>query len=447
MFRAVGSAPVPILLAIFSIVLATAIAAVLGLAYHVSFFIFNMITMIGLALGIDYSLFIVARYKEERATGMEKHEAIARAGATATRAVLFSGATVVLALIGMLMVPTNIFYSLGLGAILAAVMAVLGALTLLPALLSILGDRIDTWPVPLLGGGSSSSDEGGGFWGAVTRLVMGHPVVSLVLVVAILLAAAYPLLDMNRGSAGVDTFPDDLKSKKGFLILQSEFNAGLISPAEIVIDGPLSTEAVQKGIESLTEQLTEDPLFTVVGFQPNAAGDLGLLTAPINSSQWSNVAIEAARTLREEYIPAAGFPPGVDIYVGGGTAESIDFNDLASRWTPIVFVFVLSLSFLLLMVVFRSLVVPLKAIIMNLLSVGAAYGLLVLVFQKGFATDLLGFQQVDTIEAWLPLFLFSVLFGLSMDYHVILLSRIRERYDETHNNEESVAYGLRTTRG
>ena len=446
-FRAVGSAPVPILLAIFSIVLATALAAVLGLAYHVSFFIFNMITMIGLALGIDYSLFIVARYKEERAKGMEKHEAIARAGATATRSVLFSGATVVLALIGMLMVPTNIFYSLGLGAILAAVMAVLGALTLLPALLSILGDRIDTWPVPFLGGGSSSSGEGGGFWGAVTRLVMGHPVVSLVLVVAVLLAAAYPLLDMNRGSAGVDTFPDDLKSKKGFLILQNEFTAGLISPTEIVIDGPIASDGVQQAVERLTAALDTDGLFTVIDFEVNPSGDLALLRAAINSSQWSNIALDAARRLREEYIPAAGFPPGVDVYVGGGTAESIDFNDLASRWTPIVFVFVLSLSFLLLMVVFRSLVVPLKAIIMNLLSVGAAYGLLVLVFQKGFATDLLGFQQVDTIEAWLPLFLFSVLFGLSMDYHVILLSRIRERYDETHNNEESVAYGLRTTAG
>ena len=446
-FRAVGSAPVPIVLAVCSIVLAMALAALMGAAYNVSFFIWNMITMIGLALGIDYSLFIVARYREERAAGLTKDDAIARAGATATRAVFFSGATVVLALIGMLMVPTTVFYSLGLGAILAAVMAVLSALTLLPALLSLMGDWIDAWPVPLLGGGSSSSGDGGGFWAAVTRLVMGHPMVSLVLVVAVLLAAAYPLLDMNRGSAGVDTFPDDLRTKDGFLILQREFNAGLISPTEIVIDGPIASDGVKQAIERLTAALDTDALFTVIDFDVNPSGDLALLRAAINSSQWSNVALNAARHLREDYIPAADFPPGVDVYVGGGTAESIDFNDLANRWTPIVFVFVLSLSFLLLMVVFRSLVVPVKAIIMNLLSVGAAYGLLVLVFQKGFATDLLGFQKVDTIEAWLPLFLFSVLFGLSMDYHVILLSRIRERYDETHDNEESVAYGLRTTAG
>ena len=441
-FRAVGAAGIPLLLAIVSIVVAVALASLAGQAYQLSFFIVNMITMIGLAVGIDYSLFIVGRYREERAAGLEKMEAIAKAGSTSGRAVFFSGMAVVLALSGMLMVPSSVFYSLGMGAVLVALVAVVAALTLLPAVLSLLGDWVEAWSLPFLGG---SGAGGGRFWTRITKLVMARPVVSLVLAGGLLLLAASPVLSLNQGSSGISSFPDEAKTKRGFEILQAEFSAGLASPAEIVVDGPVDSIAVQAGIERLVDSLRIDPIYGNVSVETNSARDLTLISVPINADQFSNDGIGAARRIRDEMIPAAEIPAAV--YLGGGTAKQMDFTDIAQTWMPRVFAFVLSLSFILLTVAFRSLVVPLKAILMNLLSVAAAYGLLVLVFQLGVGADLLGFTQTDTIESWLPLFLFSILFGLSMDYHVILLSRIRERYDQTGDNEESVAHGLRTTAG
>ena len=441
-FRAVGAAGIPLLLAIVSIVVAVALASLAGQAYQLSFFIVNMITMIGLAVGIDYSLFIVGRYREERAAGLEKMEAIAKAGSTSGRAVFFSGMAVVLALSGMLMVPSSVFYSLGMGAVLVALVAVVAALTLLPAILSLFGDWVEAWSLPFLGG---SGAGGGRFWTRITKLVMARPVVSLVLAGGLLLLAASPGLSLNQGSSGISSFPDEAKTKRGFEILQAEFSAGLASPAEIVVDGPVDSIAVQAGIERLVDSLRIDPIYGNVSVETNSAGDLTLISVPINADQFSNDGIGAARRIRDEMIPAAEIPAAV--YLGGRTAKQMDFTDIAQTWMPRVFAFVLSLSFILLTVAFRSLVVPLKAILMNLLSVAAAYGLLVLVFQLGVGADLLGFTQTDTIESWLPLFLFSILFGLSMDYHVILLSRIRERYDQTGDNEESVAHGLRTTAG
>jgi len=329
-----------------------------------------------------------------------------------------------------------------MGAVLVALVAVVAALTLLPAVLSLLGDWVEAWSLPFLGG---SGAGGGRFWTRITKLVMARPVVSLVLAGGLLLLAASPVLSLNQGSSGISSFPDEAKTKRGFEILQAEFSAGLASPAEIVVDGPVDSIAVQAGIERLVDSLRIDPIYGNVSVETNSARDLTLISVPINADQFSNDGIGAARRIRDEMIPAAEIPAAV--YLGGGTAKQMDFTDIAQTWMPRVFAFVLSLSFILLTVAFRSLVVPLKAILMNLLSVAAAYGLLVLVFQLGVGADLLGFTQTDTIESWLPLFLFSILFGLSMDYHVILLSRIRERYDQTGDNEESVAHGLRTTAG
>ena len=441
-FRAVGAAGIPLLLAIVSIVVAVALASLAGQAYRLSFFVVNMITMIGLAVGIDYSLFIVGRYREERAAGLAKMEAIAKAGSTSGRAVFFSGLAVVLALLGMLMVPSSVFYSLGLGAILVALVAVIAALTLLPAVLSLMGDRVEALSLPFLGGSKSG---GGKFWNRITALVMGRPIMSLVVAGGLLVLAASPVISLNPGSSGISSFPDEARTKHGFEILREEFSAGIVAPAEIVVDGPAQSDGIQAGIARLVDSLQVDPIFGEASIETNPAGDLTLISVPINADQFSNDGIGAARRLREEMIPAAGIP--AEVYLGGGAAKQIDFTDIAQTWTPRVFAFVLSLSFILLTVAFRSLVVPVKAILMNLLSVAAAYGLLVLVFQLGVGADLLGFTQSDTIESWLPLFLFSILFGLSMDYHVILLSRIRERYDQSGDNEESVAFGLRTTAG
>ncbi len=447
-FGALVAAFVPLVLALFAIAIATGATAIIGQGFQLSFFVTNMITMMGLAVGIDYSLFVVSRYREERRRGLPRDEAIAMAGATASRAVLFSGMTVVLALIGMFIVPTTVFRSLSTGAILVVVTSVLAAITLLPAVLRLLGDRVNSLRVPLLNRRSPAAQEAsGGFWTWTARTVMRHPVVSLLATSGLLIAAAVPMLDIHIGAAGISTLSEELPSRQGFDVLQRDFGFGLLSPAEIVVDGDVDSAPVQAAIQRLQQALASDPAFGPMQYQANAAGDLALLVVPVKGDANSDEAISAVRALRSQYIPQAFAGVDARALVTGATAFNIDFFDLTDHYTPIVFAFVLGLSFVLLTIVFRSIVVPLKAIILNLLSVGAAYGLVVLVSQKGVGAGLLGFQQVDIIEAWIPLFMFSVLFGLSMDYHVFLLSRIRERYDQTHDNTDAVAFGLRSTGG
>jgi RND superfamily putative drug exporter len=450
-FGALVVAGIPIVLAIVSIVVAVGLTALLGRVLDLSFFIVNMITMIGLAVGIDYALFIVSRYREERRRGHAKHAAIEIAGGTASKAVLFSGATVVLALLGMFLIPTVIFRSLGAGAILVVIAAVAATLTLVPALLSLLGDKID-WPRRRTYDAATAAKQAAydhetihaGFWGRVTSAVMARPVVSVVLAAGLLLAAALPYVDLDRGQAGVESLPPS-NLRTAYELLIRDFPAGRLAPVAVVVDAP-RTEAVEAGIDRLIASLATDPVFgSAEPVQWNEADDLALLRVPLTTDASSLQALAAVASLRDRLIPAA-FPglPG-EVLVGGAPAENADFEAVIDTYTPVVFVFVLGLSFLLLLVAFRSLVVPLKAIIMNLLSVGAAYGLLVLVFQKGYLHGLFGFQQTPTIENWIPIFLFCVLFGLSMDYHVFLLSRIREHYDQTQDNRESVAVGLQST--
>jgi RND superfamily putative drug exporter len=442
-FGALVAGVIPILTGIGSIALALALVSLFGLLYDFSFFVTNMIAMMGLALGIDYSLFIISRYREERAHGREKLDAIEAAGATASRAVLFSGLTVVVALLGMLLIPTTIFRSLAAGAIFVALFAVLASLTLLPAILGVLGDRINAGRIRRK---RSVVSQAHPLWDRVARGVMARPVASIILGAGLLVVAAIPYLGIETGFAGVTTLPESAESRQAFDKLAASFPGGLDAPVEIVITGPSDDQAVTRGIEALQAALEGDDAFGPSRVEVNQAGDLTLISAPLQGDPASDEAVAAVGRVRDRYVPAA-LPesPTYEVLVGGQTAFNKDFFALADRYMPIVFAFVLGVSFLLLMVVFRSIVVPIKAIIMNLLSVGAAYGLIVLVTQKGVGNELFGFQQVDVVEAWIPLFLFSVLFGLSMDYHVFLLSRIREHYDQSHDNTESVAHGLSTT--
>ena len=442
-----------------AIVVALAAVALIGQAFELIFFVQMMVVMIGLAVGIDYSLLIVSRFKEEMGRGLSPRAAVERAGETAGRTVLFSGATVVLALVGLLIVPASFHQSLALGAILVVLAALASTLTLLPAALSFLGPRVNDLTIPFLGRFALKDAETakGGFWDIITHAVMRRPVVSIILVAAPMLFLSYFTFEMQTGLNDVNTFPDEAETKEAFVLLEEKFAVGdvgpngLLNPAEIVIAGDVNDSRVAGAIERLEQALVDDPTYPVPPEREvNDAGDLALLTLRLPGESTSPASADEMHRLREEIIPAAfdGVPTDLyEVYVGGLTAEATDFYGIVDVYTPIVFVFVLGLSFVILMMVFRSIVIPLKAIIMNLLSVGATYGLLVLVFQKGFATDLLGFQRAEVIDAWLPLFLFAVLFGLSMDYHVFLLSRIRERYDETRDNTEAVAYGLRSTAG
>jgi RND superfamily putative drug exporter len=448
-FGAVVAGLIPIVLAVMAIAISLGAAAVVGQVFDLSFFITNIVTMIGLAVGIDYSLFIVSRYREERADGREKLDAIARAGATASKAVFVSGLTVVVALTGMLLLPDTSFRSIGVGAILVVLVSVAASLTLLPAILALLGSKVDALRIP--GRRRITRRERGGAWDRITAAVMRRPVVSLVLSAGLLGLAALPFLGMATGFSGVSTLPDHVDSKRAFLVMEEQFSGGLGSPVEIVVDGDMTPRATA-AIDGLRADLAADPSFGPSAVEVNDARDLTLVSAPLAGDVVAEDAIEAVRELRDVTIPRAFAGVGVDVLVGGMTATNVDILDAQGVWTPIVLLFVLGLSFVLLTVAFRSLVVPLKAIVMNLLSVGAAYGLLVLFFQRdtgpGFFKDVagwLGFGQVEAIEAFLPLFLFTILFGLSMDYHVFLLSRIRERFERTRDNAGSVAYGLRTT--
>ena len=464
LFGAVVATLLPLGLAIVSIVVALAAVAIIGQYGQLVFFVTLMVVMIGLAVGIDYSLLIVSRFKEELERGLSPREAVKMTGGTAGRTVFFSGATVVLALIGLLIVPASFYQSLALGAILVVIASLAATLTLLPAVLALLGPRVDLLSIPFLARFSLKTPEASvdGFWESTTRAVTRFPVISILAIGVPMVFITLFYFDLGvlgidgikTGLNDVNTFPDSAETKKAFLLLEEEFSvgevspAGVLSPAEIVIDANINDPSVQQAIAALQQAIIESPEFPVPpALQVNDAGDLALLTLPFPGESTSRAATDDMAVLREELIPAAFEGVQAEVYVGGLTAESADFYGIVDRYTPIVFVFVLGLSFIILMMVFRSIVIPLKAIVMNLLSVGTTYGLLVLVFQKGIGASLFGFDQAEVIDAWLPLFLFTILFGLSMDYHVFLLSRIRERYDETEDNTEAVAYGLRSTAG
>lgn len=446
-FGALVAAGMPIILGMLAIGIAIGVSAIIGTWFELSVFLVNFVTTMGLAVGIDYSLLIVQRVREERRNGLSVDAAILRAGATASRAVLFSGMTVVVALCGLVLVPNSIFRSLGVGAILVVAIAVILALTLLPAVLKLLGDRINAVRIRIPG--LSRSNAGGrGFWDRAVGVVMRHPVISVVFSVGLLVAASLPYVTIHLGWAGVSTLPESTSARRAFEILDQEFSAGLVSPARVVIDAPdVDDPAITGAVASLQDRVHDDPRFLPGEIERGQAGNLLSVSFSLLGDPQSDEARDAITTLRNEYIPAAFNGTPGRVLVTGATAEGMDNTQIISDYTLPVFVFVLGLSFVILLVVFRSIVVPVKAMIMNLLSVGAAYGLMVLIFQHGVGNELLGFSQVERIEAWVPLFMFATVFGLSMDYHVFLLTRIRERFDHTGNNAESVAYGVRTTAG
>jgi len=445
-FGAVVAGLIPLLMAIVAIIVALGLSALLAQQFELSIFLVNMLTGMGLALGIDYSLFVVSRFREERGRGLEKQAAIAATGATASRAVVVSGTAFVVAMFGMLLVPNSIMRSLAVGAITVGVVSVAAATTLLPALLSVLGDNVNRLRIPFFGR-KSFEDENpeGRFWGAVIRRVLRRPGLSFALSTAFLLVLAAPVLGMKIGTNGVTTLPDRFAAKQGFVALAESFPGTTTDPVEVVVAAGAGGAVVTGALRELQDRLRTDGRFGPGTLELSADGDAAVLRVAVEGDPSSDEAVAAVRELREETIPELFDSTDAAVLVGGTTSENIDYFDSVIDPAPWVIAVVLLLTFVLLTVVFRSVVVAATAVGLNLLSVGAAYGLLVAVFQYGWGADLLGFQQVDAIEAWVPLFLFSVLFGLSMDYQVFLLSRIRERFDTSGDTTDAVTFGVAAT--
>ena len=498
-FGAVIAGFIPLVLAIVSVFTAIGLTGIVGQVIELNEFVPNIITMMGLAVGIDYSLFVLSRYREERDGGLNKIDAIARAGGTASRAVFFSGGTVVLALTGMLLIPERTFVAFGVGSIIVVFVAVLTCLTLLPALIGVLGDRVNSVRVPaipvmvlfiagvaiipnrteagkimlvagivvglllataltnrLLGVSNpllspkvpDPDRQRRGFWDTITLAVMRKPIIGMIVAVAILGMLIVPFFDLLKGSNGISVLPDDVPAKQAFEVLNSKFGFGSNSPARVVISGDVGSASIQGALTSLQSLMAAD-----LGLQPPQVRiepevQLAVLDAAVPGDPFAQDALNTIRRIRSDLIPEAFADVPSSAYValvGGASAEIVDLVRITDDYTPRVFTAVLTLSFLLLLIAFRSIVIPIASIFMNLLSVGAAYGLVVLVFQKGFLINVFGFHRVDQVEFWLPLFMFSILFGLSMDYHVFMLSRIKEHYDETGDHAGSVAFGLRTT--
>ena len=443
-FGTVVAGLIPVLMALLSILVGLGIAALVGEEFHLSTFIVNMMTAMGLALGIDYSLFVISRFREERARGLDKDAAIQRTAATASRAVLFSGSTFVIALLAMFLVPTNILRSLAAGAVIVGIVSVAAALTLLPAMLQLLGDRVNALRLPIVGKRLVNTGSGESrIWRTFIEAVLRRRVVMLTLTVGFMVVVAVPLLGIHVGQSGVATLPNSLPSKQGYLAVQRYFPNEDPYPVEIVADGGDASTHVD--LSKLEAILAQDPRFGSGTIEASANGNVLALTAPIRGDVVSSPDVAAVRQLRSDLIPSIFTGSHASVYVGGKTAETADYFSSVSAPTPYVLLFVLGLSFIVLLLAFRSLVIALVSIVLNLLSVGAAYGLLTLVFIHGIGSSLFGFQKVIAIDAWVPLFLFSVLFALSMDYQVFLMSRIKERYDETGSTTEAVVGGVAST--
>jgi RND superfamily putative drug exporter len=442
-FGALVAAFLPMSIAIISIIVTVALSSVLGQVTPLSFFIVNMITAMGLALGIDYSLFVLSRYREERQAGHDKIDAIFITGGTSSKAVLFSGTSFVVALLGLLLVPDTILRSLALGAIIVGVVTMAAAVTLLPALLSLLGDRVNALRLPFVRRDHPAESP---FWTRAVGAVVRRPATFLAAGVVLLLAAAFPVLGLSTGTSGVSSLPDSTYAKTGALALARSFpGSSTTDPAQVVISGNVTSTEVTTAIERFKASVADDPDFGPVQQQVAENGQVAVISVPLIGDPDNAQARRGLDRLRTDLIPAAFDGTGSSVLVGGTTAENVDYSDVINKWLPLVLAFVLGLSFLLLTLVFRSLVLSATAVVLNLLSVGAAYGLLVLVFQHGVGAGLLGLQRVERVEAWVPIFLFSVLFALSMDYHVFLLSRIRERYAETGDTNQAVVHGIAAT--
>jgi uncharacterized membrane protein YdfJ with MMPL/SSD domain len=452
-FGALIAAGVPLLLGVTAVIGTIGLLGPVSHLFALDEFINEVVLLVGLAVGVDYSLFYLRREREEKARGHQPKDAVAIAAATSGRAVLISGVTVMVAMAGMLLAGDSTFTALGIGSILVVFVAMLGSVTVIPALLSGSGKWLERGKIPFLGKRMAAArardvETGSRGWNFVLDRVLRRPVIAVVAATALLLVMASPVLHMHTADSGTEAISRSLPIMKVYDRMQAAFPGGEI-PAGVVlraddVTSPKITAAVaQLKRDALKTGQVKEPIDVSISADKTVM-DVSLPIVGTGTDQASN---DALATLRDDVVPAFEKQAGVDAYVTGMTAGSKDFNDLMKARWPIVFGFVLSLAFLLLLMTFRSVVIPLKAIVLNLLSVGAAYGVLTWVFQDGHGESLLGFQSTGSVTSWLPMFLFVILFGLSMDYHVFILSRVREAFDRGMKTEDAVAHGIKTTAG
>jgi uncharacterized membrane protein YdfJ with MMPL/SSD domain len=447
-FGALVAAGIPLLLGLTAVFATFGLIALPSHLVPVALEAYAMVLLIGLAVGVDYSMFYLKREREERAAGRSEHAALEAAAATSGRSVLISGLTVIVAMAGMFLTGDSTFASLGLATILVVAVAVLGSLTVLPALLSRLGDKVDRLRVPLVGRLSRNGCEGR-IWGAIVDRVLRRPGLSAALAAGLLLALAAPALQLRLAPQGTESFPKSLEIIKTYDRMQQAF-PGTALPANVVVKAPsVRTPAIQKAIAQLERRaLASGRAFEPITVDVNKAGTVANITVPIAGNGTDAASNAAFRMLRKTIVPeTVGAVPNTEAGVTGRTAAWRDQADeLRSDLAPVV-AFVLLFAFALMLVAFRSVVVAVKAILLNLLSVAAAYGVLVLVFQHGLGKGLLGVSSADGIETVVPLLLFVILFGLSMDYHVFIISRIRETFDRGAKMDDAVAHGIKSTAG
>jgi len=445
-FGSAVAALVPLLLAITAVFATNALIALPSQFIPVDEQIAEVILLVGLAVGVDYSLFYLRREREERAAGRGERAALEAAAATSGRAVLVSGITVLIAMAGMLFSGDKTFMSFSIGTMMVVAVAMIGSLTVLPALLSKLGDRVEKGRIPFISRLRSKNGEAR-LWGAILDRVLRRPVVSAVAAAALLLALAAPAITLNTASTGIDDI-----SHPSLVPLQKFDKAfpGGNEPAQVAIKADdVTTPQVQKAVAELKrEALATGQMNNPIDVEVSKDKTVARVDIPLAGKGTDSVSKDALTTLRDEVLPSTvGQVEGVEYAVTGTTAADGDWSAAMKKSVPIVFGFVLLFAFILMLISFRSIVVAIKAIVLNLLSVAAAYGVLVATFQWGWGEGLLDFHSNGGITPWLPMFLFVILFGLSMDYHVFILSRVREAYDRGMSSDDAVVYGIKSTAG
>ena len=447
-FGAMVAAGVPLLLGVTSVVATTGLLGPVSQLAPLHDAVAQVVMLVGLAVGVDYAMFYLRRMMEERDKGRSSDVALDIAAATSGRAVLISGFTVMAAMGGMFFSGNPIFVSFGIGTILVVGVAVIGSLTFLPAVLSYLGQKnwLEKGRVPWVAKRRHSTNGESRVWSAILDRVLARPLVSAILAGGILVALSVPALGMQFKEPGTEGMSRSQPIIQTLDRIDAAFPGGSVPATVIVKAADVTTPEVQGAIKDLHDKaIATGRLHEPSGIEISPDKTVAIVALSIDGKGTDAASNRSIETLREQVVPATvGQLDGAEVAVSGGTAWSKDFLDTMKSHLPIVFGFVLSLAFILLLVTFRSIVVPIKAIILNLLSVGAAYGILTLVFQDGHGEKLLGFTSVGGIAPWLPLFLFVILFGLSMDYHVFVLSRIREAVDRGMSTDKAVAHGIKS---